>query len=144
MLQPSRWAAGHLGGMISAEQLKARLERMLARRAGGDADAALRRAGLAVAFVHEDPELILLLDGRGAEVVARWDTLEPPPDLIFEMGGAAIDRFWSGELNVMRALSGGELRARGNLLRGLALLPGLPETQAAYRAALAEEEETNL
>lgn len=116
---------------------------MLARRAGGDADTSLTRAGLAVAFVHHDPELTLLLDGRGGEVTARWDTLEPAPDLMFEMSGDAINRFWSGELNVMYALSSGELRARGNLLRGLALLPGLPETQAAYRGALAEEGGTN-
>ncbi len=116
---------------------------MLARRAGGDADAALTKAGLAVAFVHHDPELTLLLDGRGGEVTARWDTLEPAPDLIFEMTGDAINHFWSGKLNVMHALSSGELKARGNLLRGLALLPGLSGTQAAYREALEEETNSN-
>ncbi|WP_027482489.1 hypothetical protein [Deinococcus pimensis] len=125
----------------SAEQLRNRLTRMMELQAErGEADT-LGRARAAVAFVHREPDLVLLLDGRSGSTTAIWDELPDTPDLLFELPDAlTAHQFWAGELNVMKALTEGRMKMRGNVLKAVALLPSSAANQAAYRSAVEMEE----
>ncbi|WP_052326656.1 hypothetical protein [Deinococcus peraridilitoris] len=109
---------------------------------GNNSQRSLLRAQAVVAFVHHEPELTLVLSGRGSSVEVNWELPPTPPDLIFELPTAEIaHRFWLGELNVMAAITSGQIRMRGNLLKAIALLPSAAGSQAAYRQAVLEESE---
>ncbi|GGM18882.1 hypothetical protein [Deinococcus aerophilus] len=94
------------------------------------------RERLALAFAFHDPDAWVCVDGRdGAQAqVSRGETARRAGnDLTFRMSGQTAHAFWRGDLNVVAALTGGQLCMEGPLLRALALAPGLARIQAAYR-----------
>jgi len=126
----------------NAESLQKVLERVFSEGYAGDEAHLLTKHRMAVGFQFSDPELEVVIDGRGAEVEVRWGpSSAPAPDVSFSMAGETIHKFWTGELNIVAAMTRGEVSARGNLIRALYLTPTMPLLQAAYRDIWAQREQ---
>ncbi|WP_216321397.1 hypothetical protein [Deinococcus aestuarii] len=124
-----------------AAHLQALLDRVLRQGYAAPEAGLILRQRLAVAFVLTAPELRARVDGRdGQEAhVTFGEEAAGPADLTFQMDGSAAHAFWMGELNPVAAMSSGRMRIGGGLLRALALAPGLPHLQRAYREAYAAD-----
>lgn len=123
-----------------AAQLQARLAEVFAQGYEGEDGQLLLRHRLAMGFGFHDPQLAVIIDGRGEAVSVQFGaTLEElsagqaAPDISFLMDGETAHAFWLGELNVMLGLTRGVIRAQGSLIRALSVAPMLPHLQASYR-----------
>ena len=125
-----------------ADSLQKVLERVFAQGYAGDDAHLLTKHRMAVGFHFVDPELEVVVDGRGEAVEVRFGSFSsaPPPDVSFSMAGETIHKFWTGELNIVAAMTRGEVSARGNLIRALYLTPTMPLLQAVYRDLWAERD----
>lgn len=126
-----------------AARLEARLLRVLgAAHHDPDADALVRRRA-AITFQITDPDVTVRVSGRdGMRVVvttgeaARGET----SDLTFGLSARTAHALWLGQLGPAAAVLSGQMTMRGPLPLALALAPGMRVMQAAYRAAVEEEE----
>jgi|GEM_PF-3249887 len=124
-----------------AQSLRKVLERVFSQGYAGDEAHLLTKHRMAVGFQFSDPQLEVVIDGRGGEVEVRWGPSSAPiPDVSFSMAGETIHKFWTGELNIVAAMTRGEVSARGNLIRALYLTPTMPLLQAVYRELWAERD----
>lgn len=124
-----------------AAHLQALLARVLGRAYDGEEAGALLRLRLALAFEITQPDLRARVDGRGgreAHVTFGPEAAESA-DLTFRMSGDTAHAFWQGELNPVAAMTAGRLKVEGNLIRALALAPGLTQFQRAYREEYAAD-----
>ena len=125
-----------------AQSLQTVLERVFAQGYAGDEAHLLTKHRMAVGFQFSDPQLEVVVDGRGDAVEVRFgpSSSEKAPDVSFSMAGETIHKFWTGELNIVAAMTRGEISARGNLIRALYLTPTMPLLQAVYRDLWLERE----
>ncbi len=125
-----------------AQSLQKVLERVFSQGYAGESAHLLTKHRMAVGFQFHNPELEVVVDGRGDGVELRFgpSSSAPAPDVSFSMAGETIHRFWTGELNIVAAMTRGEVSARGNLIRALYLTPTMPLLQAAYRDLWAARE----
>ena len=123
----------------SAEKLKAVLTAVYT--SAGDVPGAdvLGQRRLVLAFVFQNPELRLVIDGRSGQAVVETEAPFPPADLTFHLAGENIDKFWRGELNAMTAMASGDLKIEGSLITALTLAPALGGLQARYRELMDRE-----
>ena len=100
----------------------------------------LTRSRLAVAFVFTDPDVRVLVDGRGgtgAVQVTFGDAVQPAP-VTFRMNGKTAHPFWMGELNVVTEMALGRIQLQGPLLTALKISPMMSALQQKYRRTWAE------
>ena len=121
--------------VLSSADLHKILERVFDRGYSGENAALITKHRMAVGFYFSSPVLNVIVDGRSDPVQVLFDppSSVPLPDVSFSMAGQTIHRFWTGELNVVAAMTRGEVTARGNLIRALHLFPMMPVLQEAYR-----------
>ncbi|MDL2343179.1 SCP2 sterol-binding domain-containing protein, partial [Deinococcus sp. MIMF12] len=79
-------------------------------------------------------------DGQRAVVTAGEAARQAPSDLTFRLSAGTAHALWLGELNPAAAVLSGQMTMQGPVPLALALAPGMRVMQAAYRAALKEEE----
>lgn len=138
---------GFCWGMALADPQAARLEARLLRVLGAahhdpDADALVQRRA-AVTFRITDPDVTVRVSGRDgvrAVVTTGEAARAEGSDLTFGLTGRVAHALWLGELNPAAAVLSGQMTLRGPLTLALALAPGMRAMQAAYRAAVGEEE----
>ncbi|WP_424952694.1 hypothetical protein [Deinococcus sp.] len=132
MSRPYRDAA-HLQSLLAA---------VFAYPYSGEEARLLTRSGLSVGFSFLDPALEVLLDGRPGAATADQPAVlfgaaarqAPAADLRFSMNGEVAHRFWTGDLNMVKAMTLGQLRLEGSPIRALSIAGMMPAMQEVYRA----------
>lgn len=128
-----------------AARLEARLLRVLtAAHRDPDADA-LVKGRAAITFHITDPDVTVRVSGRDgtrAVVTTGEAARDQESDLTFGLSAQTAHALWLGRLNPAAAVLSGQMTMRGPLPLALALAPGMRAMQAAYRAAVEEEEAT--
>lgn len=89
-----------------------------------EAAEALKSLALKVEFNHSDPECqITLRVANGAYTLTRGICSESPPDVALTMTGDTAYNFWTGDLNVMGAITTREIGIAGSLGKVMRLAP---------------------
>lgn len=109
-------------------------------------DAAIRQkaldSGLLVQFVYTNPVGEYWIDCRGDEEVKVYPGGPPEEmtaDAVMTMELDTAHAFWCGQLNLLGALSSGEIEAEGSMPRLLKMLPVIKPAYAVYNNLLAEK-----
>ncbi len=96
---------------------------------------------LLVKFVYRDPEGEFWIDCRGDEVKVypggppeSWD-----PDACLSMELDTAHAFWCGQLNLLGALSSGEIDAEGSVPKLLKMLPVIKPAYEIYIGLLKQK-----
>ncbi len=95
---------------------------------------------LLVKFVYRDPVGEYWIDCRGDEVKVfpGGSPEEMTPDATMTMELDTAHAFWCGQLNLLGALSSGEIEAEGSMPRLLKMLPVIKPAYAVYINLLKE------
>lgn len=97
-----------------------------------EAQAALKSLNLHVRFSYTQPECIMTLTAANGEwTIARGIRENVDPDVELTMTGDVAHKFWTGELNVMGALTTREIGVIGSLGKVMRLAP-LIKTAVRY------------
>ncbi|MBC7254259.1 MAG: SCP2 sterol-binding domain-containing protein [Actinobacteria bacterium] len=101
---------------------------------------------LLVRFVYRNPEGEFWVDCRGDEVKVYpgGPGEEMTPDAVMTMELDTAHRFWCGQLNLLGALSSGEIEAEGSMPRLLKMLPVIKPAYDVYKNMLREKGLENL
>lgn len=96
---------------------------------------------LLVKFVYREPEGEFWVDCRGEEVKVYpgGPQEEMAPDAVMSMELDTAHRFWCGQLNLLGALSSGEIEAEGSMPRLLKMLPVIKPAYEVYKNLLREK-----
>ena len=97
-------------------------------------------SNLLVKFVYRNPEGEYWIDCRGDEVKAYpgGPPEEMVPDATMTMDLDTAHVFWCGQLNLLGALSSGEIEAEGSMPRLLKMLPIIKPAYVVYTDLLRE------
>ena len=79
------------------------------------------KARLIIRLRVHDPEAEILLDGRQAPLKTSFGPSTLRPELDIEMAADTLHRILLGELALSKALSGGQLKVKGPILKTLPL-----------------------
>ncbi len=97
-----------------------------------EAQAALKSLTLSVRFSYTQPECTMTLTAANGEwTIARGIRENVDPDVELTMTGDVAHKFWTGELNVMGALTTREIGVIGSLGKVMRLAP-LIKTAVRY------------
>ena len=97
-----------------------------------EAQDALKSLTLSVQFNYTVPDCTMTLTAaHGEYIITRGPSNNPPPDVEFTMTGDVAHRFWTGELNVMGAITTREIGIIGSLGKVVRLAP-LIKTAVRY------------
>lgn len=89
-----------------------------------EAQAALKSLNLSVQFNYTQPDCTMTLTAANGEwTIARGICDDSDPDVELTMTGDVAHRFWTGELNVMGALTTREIGVIGSLGKVMRLAP---------------------
>jgi putative sterol carrier protein len=93
---------------------------------------------LVVKFEYTDPEGEFWVDCTGAEVVTypSKPSVDLTPDATLSMKADTAHAFWCGKLNLLGAMSSGEIVSEGSVPRLLKLLPVIKPAYAIYNGLL--------
>jgi len=96
---------------------------------------------LLVKFAYRNPEGEYWIDCRGDEVKVYPGgfTGEGEPDAVLSMELDTAHAFWCGQLNLLGALSSGEIEAEGSVPRLLKMLPVIKPAYDVYVGLLREK-----
>lgn len=97
-----------------------------------EAQAALKSLNLRVQFNYTQPDCTMtLMAANGEWTIARGIYDDTDPDVELTMTGDVAYKFWTGELNVMGALTTREIGVTGSLGKVMRLVP-LIKTAVRY------------
>ena len=97
-----------------------------------EAQAALKSLNLRVQFNYTQPDCTMTLTAANGEwIIARGIYDDTDPDVELTMTGDVAYKFWTGELNVMGALTTREIGVIGSLGKVMRLAP-LIKTAVRY------------
>lgn len=89
-----------------------------------EAQEALKSLTLNVQFNYTLPDCTMTLTAANGEYsITRGMSNNPPPDVELTMTGDVAHRFWTGELNVMGAITTREIGVNGSLGKLMRLAP---------------------
>ncbi|PIU67574.1 MAG: sterol carrier protein [Armatimonadetes bacterium CG07_land_8_20_14_0_80_40_9] len=94
-------------------------------------------SGLVIQFQYSEPEAILTIDCPNNKVIAG--ECEIKPDVEMSMKSDTAHRFWLGKVNLMMALTKGEMKAKGPIPKIMKLLPIIKGAYAMYKDYLKEK-----
>ncbi len=96
----------------------------------------IREAELVIRFVYSDPDSQITVDAKnpaphGYFTVYRGEN-DLEPEVVMEMKADVAHRFWLGKVNLVSALTRGEMKARGPIPKIMKLLPAIKPAFAIY------------
>ncbi|MYB93724.1 hypothetical protein F4054_11330 [Candidatus Poribacteria bacterium] len=117
----------------TSEQLYSYMSELFAEIATlPEAQAALKSLTLSVQFNYTLPDCTMTLTvANGEYSITRGISNKPSPDVELTMTGDVAHRFWTGELNVMGAITTREIGIIGSLGKVMRLAP-LIKTAVRY------------
>lgn len=98
-----------------------------------------QRANTVVQYRYSDPEsqvTVKLLESQPAQVDLGPTELEP--EVVMTMEADTAHKFWLGRLSVTRAMSRGQIKAKGPVTKILKLVPLVKPVFPRYRRMLEE------
>ena len=109
----------------TSEQLYSYMSELFAEIATlPEAQEALKSLTLNVQFNYTLPDCTMTLTAANGEYsITRGTSNNPPPDVELTMTGDVAHRFWTGELNVMGAITTREIGIIGSLGKLMRLAP---------------------
>ena len=109
----------------TSEQLYSYISELFAEIATlPEAEEALKSLTLSVRFNYTSPDCTMTLTAANGEYsIVRGACENPNPDVELTMTGDVAHRFWTGELNVMGAITTREIGINGSLGKVMRLAP---------------------
>ena len=109
----------------TSEQLYSYISELFAEIATlPEAEEALKSLTLSVRFNYTSPDCTMTLTAANGEYsIVRGACENPNPDVELTMTGDVAHRFWTGELNVMGAITTREIGVNGSLGKVMRLAP---------------------
>lgn len=103
----------------------------------------IRQAGIIIRFVYREPQSQITIDARNPVPEGHFYTVyygdsAVEPDLVMSMSADTAHSFWLGKVNLMAALTRGQIVAKGPVATALKLLPVIQPTYAMYPKFLKE------
>jgi len=95
-------------------------------------------SGLIIKFIYHDPEGVIIIHLPNEEII-QGDREEIKPDVIMSMNSDVAHRFWLGKVNLMAALTKGDIRAKGPIPKIMKLIPIIKGAYAIYKDYLKEK-----
>jgi hypothetical protein len=92
----------------------------------------LLASGLIIRFKYSDPDVTLVVDCTGEEVVIRPGDVDTKATVEMSMSADIAHRFWFGKVNLMAALTRRQMVAKGPVPKILELLPAIKPAYALY------------
>lgn len=110
-------------------------------RLSGDPDikAKALASKLIVTFVYHDPDGEVWIDCTGDEMKLTPGKLDLEADATLKMSTDTAHKFWLGKLNLIKALTSGEIESEGSVPRMLKLLPVIKPAFKIYPEILKEK-----
>ncbi len=93
---------------------------------------------LTIRFKYFDPDVCIYIDLTGDEVKVKLNDYDSPAIVEMEMNADIAHKFWFGKVNLMMALTRGQMKAKGPVPKILKLLPVIKPTYAMYPKYLKE------
>jgi putative sterol carrier protein len=98
--------------------------------------AKVRDAKLIIRFIYHQPESQITIDAKnqpaeGYFTVYRGEN-DLEPEVLMEMDADVAHRFWLGKVNLVSALTRGEMKAKGPIPKIMKLLPAIKPAFAIY------------
>ncbi|HCJ10250.1 MAG TPA: hypothetical protein DHW14_03695 [Clostridiales bacterium] len=92
---------------------------------------------LIITFEYSDPEAVITVDAKNPPPEGTYfNIIEGPtdlkPDVRMTMSADIAHRFWFGKVNLVQALSKGEMKAQGPIPAILKLLPAIKPAYTLY------------
>jgi hypothetical protein len=100
-------------------------------------------SGIVMAYVVSDPPARFVLDAREPARPGKSftfyvdDPAAPPPTVEIHLSATTLDRMYGGELNVTVAAAQGRIKATGDKMAALRMLPVMFRTMNHYKATRA-------
>jgi len=94
---------------------------------------------LVVRFVYSDPEGEVLIDCTGDEIALTCGVSGTAADATLTMATDTAHKFWLGKLNLIKALTSGEIESEGSVPKMLKLLPVIKPAFKIYPVILDEK-----
>lgn len=95
-------------------------------------------SGLIIKFIYHDPEGVIIIHLPNEEII-QGDREEIKPDVIMSMNSDVAHRFWLGKVNLVAALTKGDIRAKGPIPKIMKLIPIIKGAYAIYKNYLTEK-----
>ena len=108
------------------------------------------KSGMVVQFIYHEPEAMTTIDARGrpTQPGAFFDVIHGPcklpPDVTFSMKADLANLFWNKKVNLMAAITKGQIKVQGSLPKALKLLPAIEPAYPLYQALLKEKGYENM
>lgn len=94
-------------------------------------------SGLIIQFQYSEPDGIITVDCPKNEIIIG--ATEIKPDVEMSMKSDIAHRFWLGKINLMVALTKGDIKAKGPIPKIMKLLPIIKGAYAMYKDYLKEK-----
>jgi len=95
-------------------------------------------SGLIIKFIYHNPETVIIVHCPNSEII-QGDREDIKPDVVMSMNSDVAHRFWLGKVNLMAALTKGDIKAKGPIPKIMKLLPIIRSAYAIYKDYLKEE-----
>lgn len=97
----------------------------------------IKDSNLVIRFIYEDPQSQITVDARnepakGHFTIYRGENLLTA-DVTMEMSADVAHQFWLGNVNLMSALTRGEMRAKGPIPSIMKMLPVIKPAFSIYK-----------
>lgn len=94
-------------------------------------------SGLIIQFQYKNPDAIITIHCPNNEIIIG--PTEIKPDVEMSMEADTAHKFWLGKINLMIALTKGEIKAKGPIPKIMKLLPIIKGAYAMYKVYLGEK-----
>lgn len=95
-------------------------------------------SNLIIRFKYSDPDVVLLIDCSGENLIIKAADEELKVDVEMTMSADIAHKFWFGKVNLMTALTRKQMVAKGPIPKILQLLPAIKPTYKMYPEYLRE------
>jgi len=93
---------------------------------------------LTIRFKYHDPDVCIYIDCSGDEIKVKVNDYDSPAEVEMEMSADIAHKFWFGKVNLMMALTRGQMKAKGPVPKILKLLPVIKPAYSLYPKYLKE------
>lgn len=90
--------------------------------------------GLVIQFEYSQPDAMITLDSPGNRVIKGAHELKP--DVVMSMTCDVAHKFWLGKVNLVVALTKGDMKAKGPIAKIMAMLPIIMHSYGMYKTYL--------
>lgn len=98
----------------------------------------LLESKLTIRFKYFDPDVCIYVDCSGDEIKIKVNDYDSPAEVEMEMSADIAHKFWFGKVNLMMAITRGQMKAKGPIPKILKLLPVIKPAYELYPKYLKE------